>query len=515
MQNFVKIVRCIFRLLVGATFIFSGFVKMIDPIGYSYKIVDYLDAMKLSPLIGAALTLAVILSVIELVIGFSLFFRQLPKLGALGALLMLAFFTPLTLWLAIANPVSDCGCFGDALVLTNWQTFFKNLFLLAMAIVLFIQRKQIPTSYNPPVQWIIMVVVGVTSLVLSLYCLNTLPIIDYRPYHIGANIKEGMEIPPDAPRPVYEQRFIYERVKDGERVIFNADNAPTGDPEWKFIDADHKLIDPGYVPPIHDFSINSIENGNSSVDVEMIELFYKDKNGELLPDSYDVSTIPEDESYTFSHYKYADGNTPLDMKKLVIKYLDIKGNEINLSVWDNPKGLFYDSAIYDGGDVTSIVLGDEDYSFLMIFRDVDIYDEDHIAEFDSIADFANKNGIGFYCLTSSSPKSIESFKNKFNPKYKFYDTDGTTLKTIVRSNPGLLLLRKGTIIGKWHDGNLPTVKELEKELTGTVISKQHDQRNRLVYAVWILSVLLAMALIRLGYNWLVKNRYINEKKDLI
>ncbi len=240
----MTIIRTLFRWLVGATFIFSGFVKVIDPLGYGYKIADYLEAMHLSAIDGAALPLALILAVLELVIGFSLFFNQLPKLGALGALLMMVFFTPLTLWLAIANPVSDCGCFGDALVITNWQTFFKNLVLLAMAILLFAQRKKIKTHYHTGVQWIIMFVVGFASLGLGFYCLKTLPIIDFRPYHIGANIAEGMIVPEDAPKPVIESTFIYE--KDGKQKEFSIDNLP--DESWTCHRSGRTARRPGGIP---------------------------------------------------------------------------------------------------------------------------------------------------------------------------------------------------------------------------------------------------------------------------
>ena len=510
----MTIIRTLFRWLVGATFIFSGFVKVIDPLGYGYKIADYLEAMHLSAIDGAALPLALILAVLELVIGFSLFFNQLPKLGALGALLMMVFFTPLTLWLAIANPVSDCGCFGDALVITNWQSFFKNLVLLAMAILLFAQRKKIKTHYHTGVQWIIMFVVGFASLGLGFYCLKTLPIIDFRPYHIGANIAEGMIVPEDAPKPVIESSFIYE--KDGKQKEFSIDNLP--DESWKFIDAKHIVIDPGYVPPIHDFTMTKpvVETAGMEVDLDGVELVYKNADGEQM--FADVSSVP-DASWKFDHYICEECEGDIDVSKIRITYSDAEGKPVVLGVDEAPEDLDFIEAAYEDEatetDIAPRVLADERYSFLMIALRLEDMETEHLAEFDSIAEFAAKNNMGFYCMTSSNAESIATFTAEHPVNYGFYNTDPITLKTIVRSNPGLLLIRKGTVIDKWHDGNLPEVSELKNELTGTMFTKQHNQRDRLLYVVWILGALLAMALIRNIYNWLIKNRYINDKNDTI
>ena len=508
------IIRNLFRWIVGATFLFSGFVKVIDPLGYGYKIADYLEAMNLSSIDGAALPLAIALSVLELVIGFSLFFNQLPKLGALGALLMMVFFTPLTLWLAIANPVSDCGCFGDALVITNWQTFFKNLVLLAMAILLFWQRKKMKTTYHTGIQWVIMFVVGFASLGLGLYCLKTLPIIDFRPYHIGANIAEGMVVPEDAPKPVVESLFVYE--KDGKQKEFSVDNLP--DSTWKFVDAKHNIIDPGYVPPIHDFTMSKpfVNDAAAPIDVYGIELVYENGDGEQM--FADVSSVP-DASWKYKRYMCEECESEVDVSKIRIIYNDAEGNPVVLGVDEAPEGLEFADAEYldESGpnDIAPMVLADERYSFLMIALRLEDMDTAHLAEFDSIAAFAASNNMGFYCMTSSNAEAITNFVEEHESKFDFYNTDPITLKTIVRSNPGLLLIRKGTVLGKWHDGNLPKVENLKNDLTANSMTAQHNQRDRLLYIVWILGALLAMAVIRVIYNWLVKNRYINDKNDLI
>ena len=532
----MKIIRTLFRWLVGATFIFSGFVKVIDPLGYGYKIEEYLEAMHLDAIANIALPLAIILAVLELVIGFSLFFRQLPKLGALGALLMLCIFTPLTLWLAIANPVTDCGCFGDALVISNWQTFFKNLVLLGMSILLFIQRKKITTLYHSGIQWGIMVVVGLSTLGLGIYCLKTLPIIDFRPYHIGANIAEEMIIPEDAPKDVYENRWIYERKSDGERVVFNEYDAPQGNPDWTFIETDHKLISKGYEPRIKNFEITPLSSETpKEVDLDMVELRYKREDGQQM--LVDVGSIPGDTSYKYDGYQCDDCEDEIDVSKIRITYRDANGNEHVMGVDDMPVDMEYVSAIYEDGNLdggalskdalsliercptignlTAKVLTDDNYTFLMIALEVEDMDTEHLNEFDSIAAFAAENNMGFYCMTASASAEVEKFVDEHKPMYEIYNSDHTELKTIVRTNPGLLLIRKGTVINKWHGGNLPEVEDLRNELTGEMLSEQHNQRDRLLYIVWILSALLAMAFIRIVFDWLVKNRYINDKRNLI
>ncbi|MCF0206666.1 MAG: hypothetical protein HUK15_04495, partial [Bacteroidales bacterium] len=324
---------------------------------------------------------------------------------------------------------------------------------------------------------------------------------------------EGMVIPADAPKPVVESYFIYE--KDGKQEKFTADKVPQGDPSWKFIDAVHEVIEPGYEPPIHDFTIErTFFDDNSAVDVDAIELVYTNEGGEQM--FADVYSVP-DESWTFDHYVCEDCEDEIDVDKIQIVYTNADGSIQTLGV-DSPttEGMTATEAHYSAGqkDIAPQVLADERYSFLMIALRLDEMDTEHLAEFDSIASFASKNNIGFYCMTSSNEDEIAAFKNEHNPSFEFYNTDPITLKTIVRSNPGLLLIRKGTVIDKWHDGNLPQIKDLQNELTGAMLSDEHNQRNMLVYVLWIVGTFLGMALLKNFYNWLVKNRFINDKNSL-
>src|SRR5690554_3015268 len=252
----MKFLRNFSRLFTGIIFIFSGFVKVIDTLGSAYKFTDYFVAMHLDFLNEGALVFTILMSIAELIIGIALVFNLLPKIAAWLLLLFMAFFTPLTLWLAVADPVSDCGCFGDAIILTNWQTFYKNLVILAFTIIVFWQRKLFKPAYNLFNQWALTIAFTIASFVLTLYCLYNLPIVDFRPYHIGANIQEGMQIPEEEKENVdiYESVFIYE--KNGEQKEYSETELP--DSTWTFVNADHKLVKKGYEPPIHDFTIEPI-----------------------------------------------------------------------------------------------------------------------------------------------------------------------------------------------------------------------------------------------------------------
>ncbi len=139
----MKILLHIARILLGITFVFSGFVKGIDPWGSAYKFIDYFNAMGLDGLAVTAFPLGMLLALGEFLIGVGLLFAILPKLSSWGALLFMAFFTPLTLWIALKNPVSDCGCFGDALVLSNWATFYKNIVFIILAVFVFVNRRKL------------------------------------------------------------------------------------------------------------------------------------------------------------------------------------------------------------------------------------------------------------------------------------------------------------------------------------------------------------------------------------
>ena len=366
------------RLVVSLTFIFSGYVKAIDPLGTQYKIQDYLEVLQLAQYVPDYLTLAasVLLGGLEFCLGVFLLFAIRRRLVTRLVLLFMTVMTPLTLWLAIDNPIEDCGCFGDAVVMTNWETFFKNVVLLAATAVLVRRPPMMPKFISRTNQWIVVnytVLFILASSVLSLY---TLPPFDFRPYHIGANIKKGMEIPEDAPQPEFETTFILE--KDGRRKEFTIDNYP--DSTWTFIDSKTVQTAEGYVPPIHDFSIQATGSGE---------------------------------------------------------------------------------------DITDSVLSHKGYSFLLVSPHLEHADDTNFGEIDGIYEYSVEHDYPFYALTASTDRGIQHWRDITGAEYNFYNTDETTLKTVIRSNPGLLLLKDGTVIGKWSHNALPELDEKSPRLEDT------------------------------------------------
>lgn len=362
------------RTVVGLTFILSGFVKAIDPLGTQYKIQDYLAAIPPSLSLPDMLTLlmSVSLSMVEFTLGAFMLTAISRRVTARLTLLFMVVMTAVTVWIYIADPVKDCGCFGDALTLTNLETLLKNIVLLALAALVAWRPTHIGRLMSRSNQMLLGQMLMVTPVALSFWCLYDLPLIDFRPYHIGADIKAGMEIPEGAEQPVFDTTFIME--KDGERREFTLDNYP--DSTWTFVDSKTVTVKEGYVPPIHDFSITTV----------------------------------------------------------------------------------------DGEDITDMVLGREGYTFLLISPDLDKADDQNFGDIDQIYEFCQDNSIPFYCLTASTEKSQQHWQNITGAEYPFCMTDATTLKTMIRSNPGLMLLEKGVVRGKWSHNRLPETTELDTML---------------------------------------------------
>ena len=368
-----KIFVNIARLLLALTFILSGFVKAVDPLGTQYKINDYLSAMHLKDFAPDFLTLStsVLLSAAEFVIGICLLFAIRRRLVSRVTLFMMVVMTLITLWLAIDDPISDCGCFGDALVLTNWQTFWKNVILLVAAAVITRWPLDMARMISRTNQWIVLYYTAFFILFIAGYCLYDLPMFDFRPYHVGANIQQGMEVPEGAQQPQFETTFIME--KDGQRKEFTVDNYP--DSTWTFIDSKTVQTAEGYVPPIHDFTIES-----------------------------------------------------------------------------------------ENGDITTEVLNQEGYTFLLISPHLEYADDSNFGRINQVYEYCQDNGYPFYCLTASTDRARSRWQDMTGAEYPFCTTDEITLKTMIRSNPGLMLLHQGTVIRKWSHNRLPKEQQLTQRL---------------------------------------------------
>lgn len=266
-QSLKQFVATIARFLLGLVFILSGFVKAVDPLGTTYKIGDYLEAMGpvmelLTPL---AIVAAFALITLEFTLGIMLVLNVKTKISSWVCLGLLIIMTALTLWIAIANPVSDCGCFGDAIILTNWQTFFKNIVLLALATILVLWRDTLPKTWNEATSWSIVGATIVIVVLFMVYTLRHLPIIDFRPYKIGNNLPELMEVPEGAPVDEYQINLIYADA-NGKEKEFTLENYPK-DSAWTFVRQKSKLVKQGYLPPVHDFELMNMEYEDVTYDI--------------------------------------------------------------------------------------------------------------------------------------------------------------------------------------------------------------------------------------------------------
>ena len=403
------------RFLLAAVFIFSGFVKANDPYGTAYKIQDYLEAWGLLQIVPgfAPYVGAMAMGALEFTLGVYLLFGIHRKAVSTLLLLVMAVMTPLTLWLAIDNPISDCGCFGDAIILTNWETFGKNIVLLLASIIVFRWRKTyLKKLVTEKVDWLIALYTVVFVLVFSIYCVRELPVFDFRPYHIGMNIREGMEIPEGVKPTTYETTFIYE--KDGKRQEFTIDNFPS-DSTWTFVEALTRVKEKGYEPPIHDFMI----------------------------------TLQE-----------------------------------------------------DGTDVTEEILDDDSYTFLLVSPALRNADESGMDLINEVYDYSTEYGYRFLCVTASSDEDIIVWQDNTGAEYPFAIADEITLKTIIRSNPGLVLLKDGTILNKWSVNNLPDEYQLnaplEKLPLGTLTVPNTWHKVMQVFG-WFFGPLIFLALCDLGW----------------
>ncbi|MDR1601733.1 MAG: DoxX family protein [Tannerella sp.] len=363
----LKIITEFCRILTGAVFIFSGTVKSIDPTGSAIKIEEYMESFGMGYFSWMEMPLSFGLSSLEFALGACLLLGVYRKWVTLGILAFMSVMTLLTLYLALYNPVADCGCFGDALILTNWQTFYKNLVLTAAVVTIFVFRKYLTPFYTRKVYWFVPVFVFFFCIGFCYWNYAHLPAVDFRPYRIGENIPKMMEIPAGAPQDEY--RFVYK--KDGVVKEFSLEESPVNDSTWTYVDA--ILVKQGFVPKIGSFE------------------FY-DENGENIADR---------------------------------------------------------------------ILTQSEAVLMLVSPRIEHASEKHASQINSLHDFTKENdGFSFYCVTGSSEQEIAGWKKDTGADYPFLTTDDVILKTMIRANPGLLLLKEGTILGKWHHNDMPEPEEL-------------------------------------------------------
>ena len=392
----MKIIVWISRIFVGVLFIISGLIKANDPLGFSYKLKEYYDVFGGYDLLqffdnaffhSTALEFSMFICIVEIVLGVALIIGAFPRIVAWTLLLMILFFTFLTGFSAITGKVTDCGCFGDAVKLTPWESFYKDLVLLIFIGIIFIYRNRIQPLFSRTINFAVIGVATAACLIFTIMAYQHLPFKDFRPYKVGNNICELMIIPEDAPRPVYETTLIYTNKKTGEEQEFTMqefmDQKIGENADWEWKDTKSVLVEKGFEPKIKNFRISNLD-------------------GEEVTDG-----LLQNEGLHFYLVMYNLDNTRT-------KNFD-KINQLQQKF------------------------------------------EEYLKTNDQYHEYA------FVGLTSSGAEAIEEFRHENQTAFPVYVADETELKTIIRANPGLLLLDGCKVVGKWHWRDIPDFEAIRKD----------------------------------------------------
>ena len=369
----MKVIANICRVLTGVLFIISGLIKANDPLGFSYKLDEYFTVFNIQWMIPGSLVMAMLICILEVGLGVALLVGYRMVAVSWLMLLLILFFTFLTFYSAYFDVVKDCGCFGDALHLEPWQSFGKDIVLLVLILVIFIQRKKIQPLFSEKSSMYLTYAGFILTTWFTWHCYSHLPVKDFRPYAIGKNITEGMKLPPGAISDSIAMVFIYE--KDGKPVELGMDQLGQIDSTYKFIDRKDKVVRQGDKAPIHDFAI-------------------KDATDQ---------------------------------------------------------------------DFTQIFLDMDDYVFMLVAYDLNKSNEKAQSKINDFVALCQQKRVEFFGLTSTPANESEQFRHKHQSMFQYYFCDATTLKTIVRSNPGMVLLKKGVVVDMWHYNDFPTFDEVNNK----------------------------------------------------
>jgi len=370
------------RIFVGVLFIFSGLIKANDPVGFGYKLQEYFDVFHLPFLHNYAVTIAIVLCSLEIVLGVLLLFGLYGKKVAGGLLILIVFFTFLTFYSAFFNVVTSCGCFGDAIPLTPWQSFSKDIVLLLLIGIIFFYRNQIHPLYTNEISQVLTVAGAIVfSLGIGVYTYNFSPFIDFLPYKIGNNLPSLMHVPEGAPLDEYEITYMLKNKKTGESK---------------------KVTDKEY----------------------LAKELWKDENMEIIGD-------PE------SRLVKAGYNAPI--KDLHIT--DAQGVEQTKEIIENPY-----------------------FNLIFVAYDLNRTNMPALEKLNNIAKKATEEyNIRVVLLTASAAQTVEEVNNQMTLYTEVFYADAVPLKSMVRANPGILLLKNGTVINKWHYHTLPTFEALAND----------------------------------------------------
>jgi uncharacterized membrane protein YphA (DoxX/SURF4 family) len=368
------------RIAVGLLFIFSGLIKANDPLGFSYKLEEYFEVFHLTSLNGLALSLAIILCALEMILGFALLIGTRAVQIVWGLLLLIIFFAFLTFYSAFFKVVQTCGCFGDAIPLTPWQSFSKDMVLLLLVLVLFVNRTSIKSLFNKKTGDQLLIGATIVFVGFGLYTYNFLPIVDFLPYKVGANILEEMKTPPGSKPDEFEVTYNLKNKKTKEtKVMSDKEYLKTAiwkDASWEIVGSpESRLVKKGFEPKIRDLNIQDAQGNNY--------------NQELLSSPF---------------------------YSLVIVAYNLEGTNTNAL-----------------GRINALA-----------------------------ANLIQNFNTRVILLTSNAPTNAEVFAKQHKLVGELFYADGVPLKTMVRSNPGIILLKNGTVINKWHYHNMPKYETLVK-----------------------------------------------------
>ena len=363
----MKVLVGVSRIFVGVLFIISGLIKLNDPVGFSFKLGDYFapEVLNLPFLEPYALVIAVLVVILEVLLGVMLIVGYAKKFTLWSLLLMIVFFTFLTFYSAYFNKVTDCGCFGDALKLTPWESFSKDVVLLVLILVLYKGSRYIQPFFSKGVRSITVFISLILCLWLGLHVLEHLPVIDFRAYKVGTNITKGMQTPADAPRAVYQYNWSFD-VDGQQKTVINRGEDPKID--GTLLGVETSVLQKGYEPPIHDFSIER-----------------------------------------------------------------------------------------DGIDYTTQML-EEEHLLVVIAYNLNVAQNEGFIAIKEATDSALEKGYTVIGISASSTPETEKLAAKYDLDFKFYFCDMTALKTIIRSNPSIMSLEKGTILQKLHFNDVDQLK---------------------------------------------------------
>lgn len=372
MRNFLTTIS---RILVGVLFIISGFIKANDPLGFAYKLDEYFVVFHTEWMSSISLYLSMFICVFEVALGFALLLGAKIRAVAWSLLLMILFFTFLTFYSAYFDVVKDCGCFGDALKLTPWQSFTKDAVLLVLILIIFVNRKNISPLMGERASNLVAYTFTLLAFFFTIYTYRHLPVIDFRPYAVGKNILEGMTLPEGAKKDSVAMVFIYE--KDGKQMEIAYADVMAGivDSTYKFVDRKDKVIVEGDKPKIRDFAMKDMD---------------------------DVDHTQE--------------------------FLSMPG-----------------------------------YKFLLVAYDINKSDKNVQHKINDFVALCEKENVPFKGLTGSTWKDVDVFRHEHNSMFEYYSCDMTALKTIIRSNPGLVLLNGATVAAMWHYNDFPSFDEMKEK----------------------------------------------------